>query len=768
MAENTSSGGAGYEAINPARQDFAWQVASQQAVQASRSDATGPAGVVGGQATSQGVISPGNGPDAAMGWGGFGQAINKLIEPRVAAAQKEEFWKGVTAARAGKAVTEAVEEDGPLSKIFGPSGYTQGVQFYTSQDKIARYNQDLIEKADDYAKLTPAELGATLNEEAIKYETGDPTTDAMVHQSWIEGTAPMLAVVNKTRFAQQQEAAVGAFTSSMQSSASQLQALGSHLARGTASKEDMLGGQMNLVNAWRQPPGMTKENYRKVLPGLARSYADQGNFHALDVMQQSGILGFLTVDEATKLGDYTEKKATAGVEAYRRTKAVELSDMRASLKAGAMVPAEFDQKLSDMQAEFTALTGNKQPLLKTSERENTLTEGRGNWWEAQEQLVRDSRVAAAKATTQQEKDLAEAKDLTDINAQMTIGNLGEYVRLGGNSSLVAQSFDKAYNGYNLEERAQLLTSNYKNSDYVDPNVKAKLQSGLRAVSSGEGYSPSFGQTYKEWTTLNATTQGQATAAAYYSTEQQVRLNRFDSLVRQQIDAPIAFKLAFQDPLTDAVDWTKSHGMDKTVRNVVVDKYDRWFSDDTNLSEGSRNLVAGLVMKNVSLALQNTGLTPEQATYQALNNLKANGLETYGGEAWMKTLNQRPLTEYITHGKPVGDTKVYAAANPKHLSQVFSDVMAAGLKKSGLDKADSMQVLRLPDLNGVAQFAVIGANKEGNQVPYQFSSKDLSEAYDKKIKSYVKPDNALFPPKKFTYLGEQDAKGKPVAERNLYR
>lgn len=731
MAENTASG-SGFE-FKSLPQEPALRVAGVAAVQSALQGRQGSAAVVGGRSTG-GVVNAD--PTSTTGWGGLGSAISAIVEPKIAAAQRANFWKGVTAARAGTTAVEAVQDDSPLAKIFGPSGYTQGVQFYSAQEKITSYNQQMVEKANDYARLTPEELGLELNRESEKFSTGDPATDGMIQQSWIEQTGPTLAVINKTRFAQQQQAATQAFVGNLDAHAKLLKSMGPHILQGTANQQDMLGATYNWAKAAERPPGMSEEAYHKVLPNLAKQYAEQGNYHALSALQESGVLGFMPVADKTKLDEYIDRKAERHAEDYRRGIARTMSDLRASNKAGAISGAELDKQLRELQFNFTAETGNRAYLVPSSERENLLTESRGNVWEAEAAYAKELKTSRIKATTENEKNLAEARTLQEISGQMAMGNLGGFINLGGDPRLVAQVFNKAYSQYSEPERAQLLTTNYTNSEYVDRNVKQQLQTGLRAVADGQGYSPAFEDTYNRWKSLSETTAGQATAAAYYDPEQMTRLNRFSSLRNQSIDPVVAFKLAFQDPITDAVDWTKTHGVDKAVKGVINDNYDRWFSKD-NLSEQSKRLVASLAMKQVSMSMQNTGLTEEQATFQALHNLKANGLETFGGEAWVRSANQKPLNQYITHGKP-NEAGVYDAVRPETLSKVFGAVFAKGVKDSGLDKADVTQVLRLPDSQGKAQFAVMGLNKQGQMQAFQFDSDSISKAYEADLRTYVKP------------------------------
>lgn len=728
MAGNTNNP-SGYESLSlPTTSPI--KLAQQQTVQSVFSGQQGAVGIQGGQVKA-GVVVPETAP--AQSWGGFGDAVQRLLEPKLAAVQKENFWRGVADARGGKAIAEVASEESPISAIFGPSGYMQGAQFYTAQASIAKFNQNMIEQAPSFAKLSQEEIGVRLNAEAAQYETGDLGTDAILHASWIEGTAPMMAVVAKTRYAQQQEAARISVVANMQQNAGLVQSLGKPLAAGIASDTDMITAKQTMVQSWSQPYGMNQGTYREMMVGMARDFADSGNFHALNTLKDSPVLSFMEPDARVKLYDYTDRKAKEAAMKYRGELSKEMSDYNSALASGAMTPSEYNQQIDRLQTKFEAETGNREPLVPTMEYEGKLTAGRNNWYEAQKQAVTASRAANATAMTAAAKAAKEAKDTDDATSYAFMGKAGEYVRLAGDARLVTQVMDNLWKTQ-PEKRVQLLVSNYQNSAYVDPNIQTNIQAGFRAMSeeSGNGYTPSMVATIKQWKDLNASREGQATAAAYYTPEQTAQMVKFDAFVASGYEPPLAFKKAFQDPLTRAVDWTKSHGMDKTIRSVVSDKFDNWFANGNtkvNVDESDRRLIGDMINMHVGTLMANTNLTPEQAAYSAVNYLKGNGLEIVGGKAWQKSRDQRELASYIKGPNGMGGVGIV----PETLDSVMRSVITAKLKSAGLDKAEVTQILRMEDMNGEAQFGVIGMSKDGmTQRSQMFSSKDLSDEYDAQI------------------------------------
>lgn len=747
MAESSKGGTSGYETRDAgARVAFA-PVASAQA-QSTLSAGSGRTGIQGGNVTG-GVVR--SSPDAPpQGWGAVGNLVDAVLQPKLAQAQRENFWKGVTAARAGESITDIVASDSPLSKIFGPSNYVQGAQFYKSQEKLAQYNQDMIANADELARVPPAELGKKLNADADTYMTGDPGTDALVQASWIEQTGPALNVITRTRFAQQQQAATQAFVGNANANATNLQALALRLGDATATRDDFNAQLKVTAEAHMIPPGMTPETYRALLPKLAKDYADKGNFHAVTFMKQSGALAHIDPEKQAKLDDYIDRKEKEAAVKYRYSILPELAQDKGALDSGAMTAAEWTQRTKERSERFQRETGvTDTPLIPFSEQEAGALTGVKNWYEGQAKLAAANRTARDKAATQAEKDAADAREAQQITTLIATGSAGEATSLYGMPKHTVDALSTAayQNAETPQQADQVLIQNWKGTKYVNDVLKNRFAQGIRATVSGD-YSPAVENAAAGFQRLVSTPDGAAAAAAYYSSEDRVRLERFNMLKQAGQPGPVAFKVAFQDPLTEAIDYNKTYGDDKDIRNVVSDRFTAWYGDTKDgrkpLDDFSQRLVTGLVNKNVKTMLANTGLSTAQAARQEVNGLLANGLEVYGGHAWVKQPNQGKLESYIRSEKNK-DQFQYHAVPPQTLDKVFTQHVEDGIKSVGGKDVESYQVVRLGDSKGVAHFAVIGYTKDGAySPPYSFTSDDLSRSYEKTLGSRFKAPPTVKP------------------------
>jgi len=734
MAESTSGGSSGYEFRGDAP-NVALDVAQRQAVAATSSGASGASGVVGGNFRT-GVINPDVAP--TVGWGQAGQAINSIMDRKLQEVQKQKFWDGVVAAREGQAIGEIVDSDSPLSKIFGPSAFVQGAQFYKSQEGMANYNQSLVENAEEFARLPKDQLGKRLNQEASKYETGDPTTDALMHQMMVEQTATGLATVNKTRYALAQRDASVAYSSNFDSQAAGLQKIAALKPSGVVGDADIIAQKRLMVEAMKPPVGMNTETYQALLPRVAIAQADKGNFHAVNLMLESGALDFMQPEARMKLEERIEKQGSQNAAQYRFSKAREYSDIIAATHAGAMTPQEAEARMKVIQDDYTAQTGNKQPLIPFKEAEGIFVSGRTAMWNAMKSNLTASQAAAKAAATQAEKDAADARTAEQVGTSITLGLAGNLRAMGVPGEKIEASWQQAVSQMAPEARDRMLIDNYRNSKYVNQTTANSMQMVFRANTAGD-YSPAAEQLYADYKRMTQTPDGLATVAAYMEPDQLVRMQRFDTLRTSGLDGAVAYKMAFHDPLTDAVDWTKTHGMDKEIVRVIKDNYTSWFPSDAALDDGSQRLVANLINKQVGAALQNTNLSPEQAARQTLHRLKANGLETFGGAAWWREQNQRPLNELIIgpdgrKAREEGKDFNYNAVPPEALNAMMGGYVKDQFKQHKLD-ADNWQIFRLADVRGVAQLVVQGYNKQGAPLPpIQFSSDDLSTAYERNLKS----------------------------------
>ena len=738
MAESSSGGSSGYEVRQvPATPAF-FKPVQQQAVTGGLSGGSAGGQVVGGN-SRQGTVAPT--PEGVQGWGEIGNVVERIMAPKTAALQKEQFWKGVTAARSGEAITDIVDSQSPLSKIFGPSSYVQGAQFYTSQDKLAQYNQNMLAKADELANVPPDQLGERLNKDSQEFSTGDPGTDALIQQSWIEQTGPALNVIMRTRFAQQQMAAKQAFMSNAASNATLLQDLGRKVGLGTATVDDYTTQMQITAQAHTIPAGMAAETYREFLPQVAREYADKGNFHAVTLLKASGALGHMEIDKRTKLDDYIDKKEKEEAARVRYQNAPKLAMLVGGLRSGAVTASDYNDQMKQMTGDFQRSTGViDTPLVPWSEQESIMTTGVSNWYEGQAKLAAQTRTLAEKAATEAEKEAVKARTAQQISTLISTGSAGEAINLYGMPKHdVDANFVAAVQSVGPEAGDKMMIDNWTGTKYVNDVIKNRLSQGIRATVAGD-YSPAVDKMHTDWKRMVSQPEGAATAGAYYDSEDRIRMERYDSLLAMGQPPAVSFAVAFRDPLTIPVDDKKRFGDDKEIRGVIKDRFTTWFGQTgdhrTELDDFSQRLVGNLVKNNIQSALANTGLSVQQATRAEVSNLLANGLENFGGMAWMKQPNQAPLASYIRSGKH-GDQNLNAVP-PGTLDRLFGEHVRAGMASVGNKDVEAYQVVRLADAQGRANFAVIGYSKDGSYAkPYSFSSEDLSTAYEKRLSGQVK-------------------------------
>lgn len=738
MAESSSGGTSGYESRQlPATPQF-FKPVQQQAVVGGLSGGSAGAQVQGGN-SRQGTVAPQ--ADPVQGYGDLGNVIEKIMAPKTAALQKEQFWKGVTAARSGEAITDIVDSQSPLAKIFGPSNYVQGAQFYAAQERLASYNQNMIATADELANVPPDTLGERLNKDSAAFQTGDPGTDALIQQSWIEQTGPALNVIMRTRFAQQQTAAKQAFISNASTNAGLLQDLGKKVGLGTATQDDYTTQMQITAQAHMIPAGMTAETYREFIPQVAKEYADKGNFHAVNLLKASGALGHLELDKRTKLDEYIDKKEKAEAQRVRYENAPQLAMLVGGLRSGAVTASQYNEEIKKMTGDFQRATGViDTPLVPFSEQESNLTTGVTNWYEGQAKMAAQTRALSEKASTEAEKEAVKARTAQQISLLIAAGSAGEAIALYGlPKHEVDANFVAAVQTVGPEAGDKMLINNWTGDKYVNDIIKNRLSQGIRATVSGD-YSPAVEKMHSDWKRLVSQPEGAATAGAYYDSEDRIRLERYDSLLAVGQPAPVAFAVAFRDPLTIPVDDKKRFGDDKEIRGVIKDRFTTWFGQTndqrTQLDDFSQRLVGNLVKNNIQTALANTGLSVQQATRAEVSNLLANGLENFGGHAWMKQPNQAPLSSYIRSGKH-GDQNLNAVP-PGTLDKLFGEHIRNGMVAAGNKDVEAYQVVRLSDAQGRANFAVIGYTKDGQYAkPYSFNSEDLSKTYEERLQGKVK-------------------------------
>ncbi|AYJ87285.1 hypothetical protein D3Y57_16775 [Sphingomonas paeninsulae] len=626
--------------------------------------------------------------------------------------QQEKFFEGYTKAQSGIALTEISHPDSVTSKVFGPSGFAQGAQFYTAQAAVSTWQSTQLTDMDTLKRMNPQELAAHVASSSGKAMTGDPFADQQIQKGLLEASAPLLNTIAKERYGWQQQEAVDAQHTAVMSGGATLQTIAASQARlesgGTDDGVAASQAMASFSGMLGQPHGMDDTNYHKFLVGTARDLMQSGNGYAIEVMRRSPAYSRLNPDEVDKLDEQYLKfgNRANGLAASTPAFVERLirHDMRVhggdAVEGSFTSPLEAAADLAAINGDIKRSTGFNVDVFDAKDERSagmTVTDMAIAAWNkkrdrAWEQANRDEERAYKRNEADREEH---AKALVAVTA-WTAGNPVQAVMAGVNKDLIEAQANNDWVGGNLTNIVRTFQGGY-----VSDAVKNAARAGVEA-SAGEQYSKDFERVYQQWHGLYAAKP--AAALAYYGSYHAV-MQKYDSLVRQHTDPIVAFSKTFGDAAQYGTADVSPERRKEVVSSMsaVLSSQRGYFFDVggvANLGTLGESIVKRVALSHVATAGNNSGQTTETLMKEAVGAAKASGeYERYGQFAWTNKAGTAPL------GQMLGLQDRDAAA-------VFTKVYNEHLAQLGIAANTDPQTLLRYDNNGHPAMVAVVEGRRG--------------------------------------------------------
>jgi len=609
-----------------------------------------------------------------------------ILGPKIQQEQDAAYWEGVKKAAAGQSIQEILDEQPWYSQIFGDTPMVQGARAYTAQKNL---NDTLLELGQNMAelrKLSPDQVTQTFVARLEGMMTGDPVTDAMLKKAASEQLPLLLKTHVKEHYAYLQSDIRIKQYDAWVPEASRLQEDGRALAAGMMSEQDFKTRQTQFLGAIMPVDGQNEESYRDNLKTFYVNMAQRGNFHAVRVLEENGMLDQLSPEERRSLEDsrhrYAQRAKADYVSQY-------MAEDLAALNAAARTNPYDTKTMADMarniNARFRLATGIDEDVVD---------------------VARTVETAAVTLYRAQESETNRLLQEETKRASATYGFAAGYGKSSyADLGLSATEADAVF--VSLHDRSKdpmdlLIKNVIAPTPYVSPELKGRIM-GQVAAGLGQPYSDSgIGALYQQWKELvSRPTGGRATAAAYFG-DYHAQFMRMDDLIRGGRPPEVAYNLAFVAPPARSAALTRENQELLTAaidRAEGVDGVLGWFRSilGTPLSPGARRQIENHIAPKFDEWMQlNPGHSPEGVAEDLVRTAWANGeLEVYGEFAWSKDRNQTSFKDYAN------------AHVPELLNKSVSKVLHEKARASGLEFDDNVTIMHLNDENGVPQVVAWG-------------------------------------------------------------
>lgn len=232
----------------------------------------------------------------------------ELLAPKIAAEKDRQFLEGMSRAATGVAVQEIMDEQSPLTKVFGDAPAVEGARVYTVAAKKASYVADVQNRMPELAKVSPDQLPAVIQQDIQGQLTGDPATDALLQRELLTAMPDLIRQHTKAAFLYQQGEADKAARTAMSATYAELSSI-YRAAPGTVTLDQMDKAEQRLYEVLTPPPGVDEEKHKDRIADTLVTDLEAGNFDAARMVYDAGILAQIGTERAVKVEQAARRAA---------------------------------------------------------------------------------------------------------------------------------------------------------------------------------------------------------------------------------------------------------------------------------------------------------------------------------------------------------------------------------------------------------------------------------------------------------------------------
>lgn len=645
----------------------------------------GGTGTVGPVRSGAGWFDSVGGMTTELG-GNLPEFIEQAFAPALQATARKREWEGFVAARAGKTAEEINENKPWYSKLFGPSNYEIGVATYTVQKQAADIEADLIRRMPELRKMTPQQWADELNALSEQHLTGNPYADTVLRKTFMDRAGPLTDLYTKERSAFENQELLRTQVDSATASVDAYQELASRVAQLGESHPDMPEMEMHLEEARLKladsltPSMFQTDESVSAMYNAVGSYAAQGKFYALNVLEDAGYRDSLSI-ERREAFDQTVRQGRAQWLASRPiddTVMREMTELSVEANLGILSAEEAAARAHDLNRRHTARTGDRKPLIDLGDATQLTGSALGAFYGSLRAEANARKAAEEKANTELERERLRQEGITRAAASWKIGNIGELVHAEAVTESQAEQAAMAHYRTNPVEALQAQVNSYANPGfrYISKTVKAAVQQGIQADPDLD-WTPAFDQSYEQFKIMEQhqpplgggrvdTTSGPNAAREIFGDDNVALFREYERLVDQKVERPTAYKMAQMALSRDPV----GRG------DVSKDQYEQ-LQKELKPSNAVWRAITGetpLTYKGALLTtavqeipkLQRTfpGQSDEWYAKAARQKAEAAGVDIAGEFTWNRRPDQKPITAYAGDVAP----DVYGTALRQYMAR----------------------------------------------------------------------------------------------------
>lgn len=637
------------------------------------------------------------------------QAILKLgsdlLQPKIKEAAERQFLQGVQEVQDGAALKDVVQNRPWWTEIFGPSAAVQGARAYTVQKQVSDFAGRIATQMPKLAQEGPEALTAASAEIMKSLRTGDAYADTKIMGSITEQMAPLYKQHAKEHYVYQQNKAVRSQQDSWDADAKTLQAqLAANKADPTkVTDQDVAGIKAGFLSRFTPFGDQSDDSYEKSVYQFVANAGSQGNFQAIQLLRENGVLQALGPDYQMALDSKLRTGATLALNKVNsqypelgNEASVLLSDMSGD-------PAKIIGKLKGFNEKVAAVTGVPQEYgsyFNPAAFDNQVSRVLNHQASKNEQAEHAAQIAAGKN--------AQFGRAVDAAASGTPGSLGLLKSL---KLVNDEDVERAIAaGFDLSDPVKAARA----ADSAGTEKSSFIQQRMAQALGSEEYTDGGALAAQTFKLMGATARG-----AQVDEKTAAFLDRYQSLVDAKVPAKAAWASAKTQAaaVSDALPETAKAGVQSKLKQLVVDENQSIFQIN-NISDQSMRVLQGLTNGMVKRSIQDGGIPSSEAAARAYARVRASDKIEFMGEHVLLnqgTKDRVSASQFYTFGADNISTK--------EAGELFNEVAEERAKAVGAS-LDTALLVRSPDVNGTPQYLVVAYDDKGGAHGFNINGAEL--------------------------------------------
>ena len=660
------------------------------------------------------------GTDGTRALSGLLNIAAEKLAPVAKRMEEQAFLDGMTKAAAGQEMTTIINDRPWFSKMFGDTPVVEGARAYKAKAAASSFTQLSTEKMSELRRMPPEAMSNYIREQFENFaNTGDPATDRLIKNTIAQEGPTLVALQTREHVKYLNEEATNARLGSWDSTASALQSmmrpdLVADPAILQARKED-------YIASMAPPPGTNVEQWEAdVLKHIALT-ADQGNFHAIRAIEESGMLGALPLEQRLKLDTYIKNAeakyiSTKGMAGYQEA----LSGLLYEAGQGKYTGEQMYLKLMEFNEDFMRKTGSSTPLFNPGQEVSKLTSARS----AYNSLYQQEAKALLKAETQEQVEAQAVKML------MMGMNPAQVKALNPDVAITASEMDKlAFSILRNSEPAQQLNllRAWGAGDHDIPKVVRDDFHRMLNTASTEYVGSSFQAAVGIYQSLrDGGLGGPAASAKLFNAEQTNMMDEFLRMTQGMTD-PKGLTQAMQlarDPVTKPVSLAPE--VRKRAKKIADDRlgYGGFFGFFKTMPDpNARQLIDNVFAQQLVLRSGGTGQPTPLQEDQAWADV-AQRIDVIGSYAMRRQEGGEGQPRLVDSLRTKVAPELRLDLKDEDFSVAFDTTIESILDHFGGDKINGVELVREQDRDGVAYFSMMYRNGQGEVEFTGFSGEDV--------------------------------------------